>query len=241
MDNFFANEGDFVFMKRKIFLRGATVILLLASIAAGTFTVSTLIASARDADLARKCAQEKQKFATLTSDCQNNRMSVMPHTPSVIPTPMPPTTTTPNSGNAEASEEARLAQQLLRQINSDRTAQGLPAFQWDTTIARAAQKHNGQMASGCGMSHQCSGEPRLGTRLTNEGVQWSSCGENVGYATAGNNAWNGILRIYNAMMGEKPPDDGHRRNLLSTSFQRIGIAVHIDGKGLVWLTEDFAR
>jgi len=42
------------------------------------------------------------------------------------------------------------------------------------------------------------------------------------------------------MMAEKPPDDGHRQNLLSKDFHRIGISIYIDAHHTLWLTEDFA-
>jgi uncharacterized protein YkwD len=43
------------------------------------------------------------------------------------------------------------------------------------------------------------------------------------------------------MLNEKPPDDGHRLNILSAAFKFIGIAVTIDGSGTVWMTQDFAN
>ena len=43
------------------------------------------------------------------------------------------------------------------------------------------------------------------------------------------------------MLNEKPPDDGHRRNILSSSFTHIGIAVVRDSSGTVWLTQDFSN
>ncbi|HET9842158.1 MAG TPA: CAP domain-containing protein, partial [Nocardioides sp.] len=43
------------------------------------------------------------------------------------------------------------------------------------------------------------------------------------------------------MLNEKPPDDGHRRNILSRSFTRIGIAVFRDSSGTVWLAQDFSN
>lgn len=43
------------------------------------------------------------------------------------------------------------------------------------------------------------------------------------------------------MLNEKPPDDGHRLNILSSTFKFIGIAVTIDGSGTVWMTQDFAN
>jgi Cysteine-rich secretory protein family len=42
------------------------------------------------------------------------------------------------------------------------------------------------------------------------------------------------------MINERPPDDGHRLNILSSKFTHIGIAVYRDGSGTVWLTQDFS-
>jgi uncharacterized protein YkwD len=42
------------------------------------------------------------------------------------------------------------------------------------------------------------------------------------------------------MLNERPPDDGHRRNILSPSFRHIGIRVFRDARGWVWMTQDFS-
>jgi len=43
------------------------------------------------------------------------------------------------------------------------------------------------------------------------------------------------------MLNEKRPDDGHRLNILGSSFARIGIAVYRGRSGTVWLTQDFSN
>ena len=43
------------------------------------------------------------------------------------------------------------------------------------------------------------------------------------------------------MLRERPPDDGHRRNLLSTTFRHAGIAIFRDRHGTVWMTQDFSN
>lgn len=44
------------------------------------------------------------------------------------------------------------------------------------------------------------------------------------------------------MYAETPPNDGHRRNILSTTFVDVGVDV-IDDRthGRIWLTTDFGR
>ena len=159
-----------------------------------------------------------------------------------------------NSANAPATasssqapgtaEEQQLAQRLFKQINSDRATNGLPALAWEPKLEVSAHQHDLVMAGGCGLMHQCPGEADPGTRISKQGVQWQTVGENIGEGgpvMTTNDAWNMTLRLHQGMMAEKPPDDGHRRNLLSQNFHRIGISISIDKNNTLWLTEDFAN
>ena len=49
------------------------------------------------------------------------------------------------------------------------------------------------------------------------------------------------VELTNLMLAEKPPDDGHRLNILSSSYAHVGIAVYYDSHGTVWLTQDFSN
>jgi uncharacterized protein YkwD len=100
------------------------------------------------------------------------------------------------------------------------------------------------MAAGCGLSHQCQQEPSPGDRETAAGVRWTASGENIGEGgpvpdTAAAISQRAVA-LTNEMLAEKPPDDGHRLNILSSSFTHVGIAVYRDGSGTVWLTQDFS-
>jgi uncharacterized protein YkwD len=101
------------------------------------------------------------------------------------------------------------------------------------------------MASGCGLSHQCPGEPSLGSRETAAGVSWTAAGENIGEGgpVADNTAAITAMAVTltQDMLNEKPPDDGHRLNLLSSTFVRIGTAIYRGSDGTVWMTQDFAN
>jgi uncharacterized protein YkwD len=44
-----------------------------------------------------------------------------------------------------------------------------------------------------------------------------------------------------SMLNEQPPDDGHRMNILSSTFTHIGITVYRASSGTVWLTQDFSN
>jgi len=139
-----------------------------------------------------------------------------------------------------SSASGQLAQQLFALINRDRAAQGLFLYVLNSTLSAGARTHSVKMSS-CGLSHQCPGEPDPCQRVTDEGISWTTCGENVGYTSPYPTAWGGVQRIEQAMLAEQPPDNGHRLNLLSPSFHRIGVGVSIDARGYVWITEDFAN
>ena len=155
-----------------------------------------------------------------------------------------PIATSSGSHAQGTAEEQQLAQQLFQQINKDRAANKLPALAWESRLVQSARQHDLVMAGGCGLMHQCPNESDVGTRISKQGVQWQAVGENIGeggpvYTNGA--AANMVSMIHQGMMGEKPPDDGHRRNLLSSDFHRIGISIYIDGQNTLWLTEDFAN
>jgi uncharacterized protein YkwD len=100
------------------------------------------------------------------------------------------------------------------------------------------------MMSGCGLSHQCPGEPSLGQRETNAGVMWTAAGENIGEGGPVSSTTAAIaqmaVRLTQSMLAEQPPSDGHRQNILSSTFTHIGITVTRDSSGTVWMTQDFS-
>jgi uncharacterized protein YkwD len=132
--------------------------------------------------------------------------------------------------------------QVLDHINAARAEEGLGALSLDTSLSKASALHNQRMIDGCGLSHQCSGEGGIGDRFSAQGVQWRSAGENIGFGFAGDSnaelvkAANGLC---DSMLAEVPPEDGHRRNLLSKDFKRIGLSVVRESGGKTWLTQDF--
>jgi uncharacterized protein YkwD len=149
------------------------------------------------------------------------------------PRPRPP---------AAPQTSGSILDQVLDHINAARDDEGLDDLALDGNLSRAAALHNQRMIDGCGLNHQCSGEGGIGDRFSAQGVRWRAAGENIGFGSAGSSD-AAIIRAANgltdSMLAETPPDDGHRRNLLSRDFDRIGLSVVRDGNGRVWLTQDF--
>jgi uncharacterized protein YkwD len=163
----------------------------------------------------------------------------VPPPPTAAPSRSAPTSTPP------PSQQSAAAAQVLALINQARAQAGLPPYSLSAGLDSSSAAHNARMAAGCGLSHQCPGEPPLGTRETDAGVVWTSAGENIGEGGPVADTSSAIAQMAVAltqdMLNEKPPDDGHRLNILSSAFHHIGIAVSVDSSGTVWMTQDFSN
>ena len=163
------------------------------------------------------------------------------------PSSAAPTSTAPTASatSPAGTSSGSAAAQVLGLINQARSAAGLSQLTITAGLNSSASAHNSRMVGGCGLSHQCPGEPDLGARETAAGVHWTAAGENIGEGGPVANTTAAIAQmavgLTQSMLNEKPPDDGHRRNILSSSFTHVGIAVFRDSKGTVWLTQDFSN
>ena len=164
----------------------------------------------------------------------------------------PPSPASPSATAADPVGSAPLpagspaaAGRVLAVINQARAQAGLAAYTISSGLDTSAARHNAVMAGGCGLSHQCPGEPDLGARETAAGVAWTAAGENIGeggpVADSGAAIAQMAVGLTQSMLGEKPPDDGHRLNILSSAFTHVGIAVYRDSSGTVWMTQDFSN
>jgi uncharacterized protein YkwD len=134
--------------------------------------------------------------------------------------------------------EEHIALVIKNVINFERAAHGLAPVRMSTKIQLAARRHNIAMANYDEMSHQLPGEPFFGRRITLAGYYWNYAGENI--------AWNsdmsqaGVVLLEKLMYREKPPNDGHRLNILSKHYRHVGVDVYMDKVNhKVWLTTDF--
>ena len=226
-------------------------------VAVGLVVTSRLIASSSTPQAGSPPSPHASKQTTSTTPTRPRSVGAhggqSPHaSPSTRRSPSPSATrrshrapsprtspTRTSSGSANARAEAA----VLAQINNARAQAGLPAYIRTSGLQVSAGRHNARMASGCGLSHQCPGEAAIGDRETAAGVHWTAAGENIG--EGGPVAVGSITAMAQTltrdMLNEKPPDDGHRLNLLSRTFTQIGIVIDRDSHGVVWMTQDFSN
>jgi uncharacterized protein YkwD len=233
----------------------ALLVLAACCAAVGLVVAGRLIASSSTPEAGARPAAHASKQTTPATPTRPHSPSTpsgrSPSTrPSTSPHPSPRTHRTPSPRSSRTrtpaksgSANARAETAVLAQINRARAEAGLPAYTRTAGLQISAGKHNARMAAGCGLSHQCPGEAAIGDRETAAGVHWTAAGENIG--EGGPVAVGSITamaqNLTRDMLDEKPPDDGHRLNLLSKTFTHIGIAVYRDNHGVVWMTQDFSN
>jgi uncharacterized protein YkwD len=151
-------------------------------------------------------------------------------------TPAPAKTTAKPSG---VTEDSSIATAVFNLLNSERAQNHLAALKWSSQLVSSAHAHNLKMVSANDFSHQVPGEAGLGPRISATGLSWTWVGENIAWSSVTSTSAADSLQA--SMYNEKPPDDGHRQNILTTSGTMVGIDVVTDKSGKMWITEDFGN
>jgi len=153
------------------------------------------------------------------------------HTPMSVPTaPLP----TPIPALATISPDtATWPHETVRIIDEVRAAHGLPPFTYNEVLAQAAQAHANDCADRGWCSHTGSDGSDVKTRIVRAGYDptgWAECWAQSRDPQHAVDMW----------MDEVPPDDPHRRTLLSTWVTEIGVGVTQTTWGYYFIA-DFGR
>jgi len=122
---------------------------------------------------------------------------------------------------------------ILKLINADRAQQGLKPVQWDPVAARAGRAHAEDMAHYGYTAHWGTDGSVPELRYTESGGM-DMVQENAGcFADAKQRELDpnpmfdpaDIERVETAFLSEKPPNDGHRRNILTAWHTHVGVGL----------------
>ena len=118
-------------------------------------------------------------------------------------------------------------QTFLDRTNALRAANGIAPLKEHGTLTKKAEDWARHMAATGTLAH---------SNLTSGlgGLNWKSLGENVGMSSPTRDT---LLTIHNKFVSSS----GHRANLLNSGFTHMGVGVHEDASGRVWVAEVFAR
>jgi uncharacterized protein YkwD len=119
--------------------------------------------------------------------------------------------------------------QLFEALNHERAAHSLPVLRWDDALFKAARLHALRMVNLNQLEHQLPNEPNLEERLAAAGAHFSVIAENIAVGPNPNTIHSGWM--------DSP---GHRKNILDTRLNSVGIAV-VRGTGGLFAVQDFSR
>lgn len=137
--------------------------------------------------------------------------------------------------------ESSYAVTILNTINAQRVKHRLKKVRFSLVLTVAALRHNVAMGRVNQISHQLPGERDFVARGRAAGWRPKcASGENIGVNARMDRA--GAVELQNLMYNERPPYDGHRRNILNSRYTHVGIGITLDLRNKrLWLTTDFAQ
>jgi len=140
----------------------------------------------------------------------------------------------PPAASTAPAEIAGWPAEVFARINAERAAAGLGPFTWNDTLAQAAYLHGLDCQQRGSCNHTGSDGSTVKMRVLRAGYPAIGAAECIVYSQTPQQAvfW---------WMDEVPPDDWHRRTILSTWVTEIGIAVVPNHLGSYYFIADFGR
>jgi uncharacterized protein YkwD len=127
-------------------------------------------------------------------------------------------TTASPPAQATAEERAR----MLAWINDVRAEHGRKPLDANWKLWRLSRDHSVKMARNGDLYHSRNLSGKLAS------TNWNTYGENVGVGVEARDLYEAFMR-----------SSGHRANILSRDFDRVGIGFARDGRGILWVTMIF--
>jgi uncharacterized YkwD family protein len=150
-------------------------------------------------------------------------------TPAPTPTPVPETTTPAPTPAPTTGEFSAYQQEVLNIVNKERTSRGLSALKLSTEVSKVATIKSQDMIDKGYFDHN---SPTYGSpfdMMKKFGITYRSAGENIAMGQ----------RTPQEVMTAWMNSEGHRKNILNSSFTEIGIGIAKDKNGRMYWTQMF--
>ena len=115
-------------------------------------------------------------------------------------------------------------------LNSDRARYGLAPLVIDPELCRIARIKSQDMLNNQYFAHTSPTYGDVRSMLRQFGYAYTAAGENIAHHATVEKAQAAFLS-----------SPGHRKNILSSAYTRVGLGVAVDAKGYVYLTQIFVR
>ena len=119
---------------------------------------------------------------------------------------------------------------MLNLLNQDRNNNGLGALTLDPTLCNIARIKSCDMRDNNYFAHESPTYGNVRDMLKTFGYSFSGAGENIAHHAT-------VEKAQAAFMSSA----GHRQNILSSAWTKVGIGICFDKNGYVYVTQIFAR
>lgn len=151
--------------------------------------------------------------------------------PTVKPTVKPVATRTPSMDDDYNTNSVSAQEQIaFNLLNQDRNANGLASLALDPALCELARIKSNDMRDNRYFAHESPTYGNVSSMLKMFGYSFSAAGENIAHHAT-------VEKAQAAFMSST----GHRRNILSSSWSKVGIGVSYDAQGYVYVTQIFVR
>ncbi len=142
-----------------------------------------------------------------------------------------PSTTNPTNNNSSNASVSSYEKQVVDLVNAERAKAGVAPLTLDSSISNVARTKSQDMATNNYFAHQSPTYGSAGNMLTKFGIKYTAWGENIasGQKTP--------QQVVTAWMNS----EGHRANILSSTYTKIGVGYATNSKGVPYWTQMFVR
>ncbi|MBI2593491.1 CvpA family protein [Candidatus Daviesbacteria bacterium] len=129
----------------------------------------------------------------------------------------------------EFSPNPGFENQLINLVNKERETNSLKSLEFDPALTKIARSHSADMFKRGYFAHNSPEGKNVSDRAMEESYSFLVIGENLAYAPTVELAHKGLMN-----------SEGHRRNILSPDFNRIGIGIMDGGVYGLMVTQVFS-
>jgi uncharacterized protein YkwD len=126
--------------------------------------------------------------------------------------------------------DATLENQMIDLVNKERTIRGLNALTFNPALQKIAREHSADMFKRGYFSHYSPEGKTVADRAKQNGINYLVIGENLAYAPNLELAHNGLMN-----------SEGHKANILSVDYHKIGIGILDGGVYGLMVTQVFSN
>ncbi|WP_346884054.1 CAP domain-containing protein [Clostridium sp. UBA4395] len=151
-------------------------------------------------------------------------------------TPVTETPVVPEAPVVNEKFMAQVEQAIFNKVNEERAKAGVAPLTYNKTMEKYARIKSQDMGDKNYFSHQDLSGNLITTKMKADGVSYRAWGENIAYIGGVSDP----TALANQFMTNWMNSEGHRKNILSTNFESIGVGVYKAGNR-VYATQEFYK